>query len=166
MNATNKLLDKWAAMRSAKLGAPLKPSAIAHELGLKPGAISNYRAAVSQAAPHIIEKMARDIGENPAGWLALVESERARDAEDRRTWARLARSFGAAATVAAVALLGYGFFDQSAHETIQSAAILNVVGTMHYAKLCRWLARAADALRRLLFKCATDGFDAPPALLA
>jgi len=93
MNATNKLLDKWHAMRSAKHGGPLLQSEMAHELGVKPTAISNYRSATSQAAPHVIEKMCRELGENSAGWLALVESERARDATDRRTW-RESRLYG------------------------------------------------------------------------
>lgn len=104
MNATNKLLDKWTSMRAAKLGGAITPSAIAIELGVKRTSIANYRAGTSQAAPHVISKMARDIGDNPAAWLALVESERARDANDRKAWAAVARQLGAAAAVAAITL--------------------------------------------------------------
>lgn len=99
MNATNKLLDKWIEWRSLKLGADFRQAAIARELGVRSTSISNYRAGTSQAAPHVISKMARDLGENEAAWMALVESERAKDAEDRKTWARLARQLGAAAAV-------------------------------------------------------------------
>ncbi|WP_408953715.1 DUF3693 domain-containing protein [Lysobacter sp. Hz 25] len=99
MNATNKLLDKWIEWRSLKQGADLRQSAIARDLGIRATSISNYRAGTSQAAPHVISKMARDLGENEAAWLALVESERSKDAEDRKTWARLARQLGAAAAV-------------------------------------------------------------------
>jgi 2-hydroxychromene-2-carboxylate isomerase len=98
MNATNKLLDKWIAWCSAKQGAAPSVAAIAAALDVKPTAIANYRSNFSQAAPHVIAKMARDLGENEAAWLALVESERARNATDRKAWARVARSlFGAAA---------------------------------------------------------------------
>lgn len=49
--------------------------------------------------------MARDCGDDPFVWIALVEAERARTTDDRRTWAELAKRLGAAAAVAAVALI-------------------------------------------------------------
>jgi len=104
MNATNKLLDKWIEWRSTQPGKASSNTAIAKDLGVTGPSIANYRSGLSQAAPHVIEQMAREIGENPVAWLALVESERARNADDRKTWQRLARSFGAAAALALVAL--------------------------------------------------------------
>lgn len=77
---------------------------MAADLRIRHSSISNYRSGFSQAAPHVIERMARDIGENPAAWVALVESERARDAEDRRTWARIAKQLGLAAALVIAAL--------------------------------------------------------------
>ena len=108
MNATNKLLDKWIELRSTKLGGPLTQAAIGLELGVKQTSISNYKVGLSQAAPHVVEKMAKDLNENPAAWLALVESERAKDAGDRRTWARVARQLGVAAVVTLCAVVTPG----------------------------------------------------------
>lgn len=138
MNATNKLLDKWTVMRSGKLGGPLTQKAIALELGVKQTTISNYKVAVSQAAPHVIEKMARDLGENAAAWLALVESERAKDAGDRRTWARVARQLGVAATLAAVTLMGF---------TSEAAAASNAYYVKFRARLFPTRAFHSNTLR-------------------
>ncbi|KAB8191344.1 helix-turn-helix domain-containing protein, partial [Lysobacter maris] len=128
MNATKKLLDKWMEWRSASNGGPLTQKELAKELGVGQTSISNYKVGVSQAAPHVISKMARDLGESEAAWLALVESERARDGEDRRAWARIARQLGAAASIAVVALM---VFPAPAKATV--AANLN--GNTPYA-LC------------------------------
>lgn len=150
MNATNKLLDKWIAWRSLKPGADLRVSAIALELDVKPTAIANYRAGVSQAAPHVISKLAADLGENELAWLALVESERARNGSDRRTWARMARQLGAAAAIAVVALLPF------------NPAIAKVNGGTPYA-LCE-VVRALT--RRMADWLAARSRYASPAVLA
>lgn len=143
MNATNKLLDKWMTWRSSKPGADLRQSAIAIELGVKQTAISNYKVGVSQAAPHVIAKMARDLGENEAAWLALVESERARDASDRRAWLKVARQLGAAAALAVVALLPQGNAHANPTQLIDSASAVR-----DECILCKVLRRLAARLLR------------------
>ncbi len=145
MNATNKLLDKWTAMRSAKLGGPLTQTAIAIEFGLKPSAVSNYKVGLSQAAPHVVEKMAKDLNENPAAWLALVESERAKDAGDRRTWARVARQLGVAAVVTLCAVVTPG----KSAPLASSASTVDVRGVPIMSKeRRRWWRRSPFGERR------------------
>jgi len=97
VNATQKLLEMWVSRRAVVAGADMRHAAMAMELGIKPTSIGNYLSGFSQAAPHVIAKMARDLGENEMAWCALVESQRARDAADRKTWAKIAKQLGAAA---------------------------------------------------------------------
>ena len=100
MNSTNNLLRAWMDAHNH-----ISQSDAARALGIKPAAVNNWTRGISQAAPHLVARMAKEIGEDPGKWLALVESERSRDAEDRRTWAALAKQLGAAAVVVlAVAL--------------------------------------------------------------
>ena len=94
MNSTNNLLRAWMDAHNH-----ISQSDAARALGIKPAAVNNWTRGISQAAPHLVARMAKEIGEDPGKWLALVESERSRDAEDRRTWAALAKQLGAAAVV-------------------------------------------------------------------
>ena len=161
MNATNKLLDKWIEWRSSKSGGPLTGAAIAVELGVKPTSISNYRVGTSQAAPHVIEKMARDIGESPAAWLALVESERARDAADRKAWLKVARQLGAAAALAVVALFPAG--------NVRAAALMTQAEQLSEVCIMRSVRRRARALAQrmqLALSRLTDRAYGPSPVLA
>lgn len=99
MTATKKLLERWMTAKNVS-----SQSAAARRLGITPGGVNNWVAGRSQAAPYLIELMAKEVGDDPTGWLALVESERARDATDRKTWAAVARRFGIAAAVALCAI--------------------------------------------------------------
>lgn len=99
MSATQKLLTRWMSATNVT-----NQSDAARRLGITPGGVNNWVAGRSQAAPSLIEKMARDIGEDPTGWLALIESERARDADDRKTWAGIAKRLGIAAALALCAI--------------------------------------------------------------
>lgn len=109
MNATMQLLRLWMATQGH-----ITQSDAARALGVKPAAVNNWTRGISQAAPHLVERMAKDLGENPGRWLAQVESERSKDADDRRTWAALAKQLGAAAAVVLAVALPY---DATATET-------------------------------------------------
>lgn len=148
MNATQQLLDKYIEACSAKTGAVPNNSAIAKVAGVGATSIANYRSGYSQAAPHAVRALALAIGEEPAGWMALVESERVRSADDRRAWAAIAKTFGMAAGV----LLAVFCYAPGAGATPASRAesdsnqrlVANPVidRVMHYAK---W---AAQQVRR------------------
>lgn len=99
MSSTAKLLDRWMKARGLTT-----QTAAAAALGTKPSTVNNWLRGVSQAAPAYIRKMADDLGEQAAGWVLLVESERARDAADRKALAALAKSLGVAAAVALCAI--------------------------------------------------------------
>lgn len=98
--ATVRLLDLWKQEKGLE-----SDYAAAQTLGVTRGSPSNWRHGRSHAAPALVQRMASDIGQDAGAWLALVESERATTAADRKAWASLARQLGAAATVAAVALI-------------------------------------------------------------
>lgn len=100
MNATQRLLESWWKARN-----PDTVKAAADRLGVRPTAIANYRAGVSQATPAVIEKMAVDLGEDAGRWLAQVEAERTHNERDRRAWAALARRLGAAAALGCIVAL-------------------------------------------------------------
>jgi len=159
VNATQKLLEKWISRRAVVAGADMRHAAMALELGIKPTSIGNYLSGFSQAAPHVIAKMARDLGENELAWISLVESERARDAADRKVWARLARSLGMAACLT-VAVLG----------TLPAKAEA-VPSSRHYAKLRRRVVTTASTLLRGWFLSLRSAYESSircpgPALLA
>lgn len=116
-----------------------KETEIARRAGLTIARFSNYKKGIRKMDDDALIGMAELVGWDVQKTLAAHHIEIAATPRERSFW----RQFGAAASVTAVALLAYGFLDTNAHETIQSAAILNVVGTMHYAKL--WI----RALRRL-----------------
>ena len=97
--ATVRLLDLWKQEKGLE-----SDYAAAQALGVTRGSPSNWRHGRSHAAPALVTRMATDIAQDAGAWLALVESERASTAADRKAWATLARRLGAAATVAAVAL--------------------------------------------------------------
>jgi hypothetical protein len=94
MSATTKLLDKWK-----KANSIASDNAAAIRLKIGRAAVSRWRNELGQAEVHLIAQMAQECGEDSAVWMALVESERARSAEDRKVWAALARRLGAAAAV-------------------------------------------------------------------
>ena len=83
MNATQRLLNIW--MKRCHIASQ---TVAAKNLGTKASTVNNWVQGVSQAAPQYVDQMARESGELEIAWLALVESERARDADDRATWKR------------------------------------------------------------------------------
>lgn len=98
MESVNILLDRFA-----KTCYATKDKEIAARLHVRPSSISNWRHGTSKPEPESIEKMADAIGEPIGKWLAAIEAERARTAEAKRVWLRLAAALGTTAAVALTA---------------------------------------------------------------
>lgn len=128
MDAINNLLDK--AREHCSLPSD---GALAERLGVSRQLVSQWRKGHNPLADERIAQVARAAGEDAGVWLVRIRAEQT-TGDAAKAWAKLARQLGTAATVAAVGLLAYGMLDVSAHEGLQSAAMLNVVGGMHYAK--------------------------------
>lgn len=87
MNATNKLLDKYAVSCSITMDKD-----IASKLRVTKAAVSGWRHEKSHPDADSIEKMCVATGEPVAHWLPLIEAERARNPEAKRVWLRLAQA--------------------------------------------------------------------------
>lgn len=92
MTATTQLLRLWMAEKRLETQTDA-----ARVLGVKPSAVNNWVQGVSQAAPHLVKVMADGIGQNPAHWMMLVESERSKASEDRAAWTAALAGLGRAA---------------------------------------------------------------------
>lgn len=90
MSATLELFDRWKALK--KITSDRQASAT---LGLSAGAAAQWRMGRNGSAA-VIERMAHDLGEDPIPVILQAFSEASRDAEDRRTLARMAKRLGAA----------------------------------------------------------------------
>ena len=90
MTATVELFDRWKALR--KLTSDREAAKV---LGLSHGAPAQWRTGRNGSAA-VIERMCKDLGEDPVPVILQAFAEAARDAEDRRTLGRLARRLGAA----------------------------------------------------------------------
>jgi hypothetical protein len=119
MSATTELLDAWKATRGV-----ISDNAAAGLLGVGRAAISRWRNTPGQAEAHLIARMARECGQEPGGWLARVEAERAKSDPDRKAWTSVARKFGAAAAFALCAVA-----------VPLSAGISSASAVAHYAAL-------------------------------
>lgn len=94
MNASNKLLDKYAETCGTS-----KDSDIAARLHVSKQAVSGWRNAKAHPNADAVEKMCKEIGEPLRAWLPLIEAERARTPADRKVWLRLAQAAAALATI-------------------------------------------------------------------
>lgn len=90
MSATLDLFIRWKAAK----GIASDRSAAA-ELGISHAGPAQWRAGRNGSAS-VIERMARDLGEDPIPVILQAFAEAARDADDRKTLAKLARRLGAA----------------------------------------------------------------------
>lgn len=90
MSATFSLFERWKAAKGHA-----SDSAAASQLGVTRAAVSLWRSG-RNGAPAVIERMAKELGEDPTATVLLAFSEAAKDADDKRTLGRLARSLGAA----------------------------------------------------------------------
>jgi transcriptional regulator with XRE-family HTH domain len=87
-----KLLDKYAAACGLT-----KDQDIATRLRVTPASVSGWRHGKSKPDAGSIGRMCDATGENLAHWLPLIESERARDADSKKVWLRLAQGAAAVA---------------------------------------------------------------------
>lgn len=90
MSNAIKLLDKYAAMCSHQ-----NDSETARALRVTPQTVNNWRHGRSQPNAASVERMCETLGEPVRSWLPLIEAERARTADDKRVWLRLASAAAA-----------------------------------------------------------------------
>lgn len=127
MSTTAALFARWIAAK----GYSSERQAL-KALKLSPGAAVHWKAG-RNADADIIEKMARDLDENAGELIALAMAEQAKG-EAARTWARLAKQLGAAAAVAAVAVVALPVLQ--AHDGSALAYLpVMIMRTVHYAQL-------------------------------
>lgn len=92
MNATNKLLDKYALACSVAMDKDL-----AARLRVTKQAVSNWRKGNAHPDAESVARMCETTGEQIAHWLPLIEAERARSPEAKKVWLRLAQMAAAVA---------------------------------------------------------------------
>ena len=97
MSTTAELFSRWKAAK----GYSSEREAL-RALRLSPGAAVHWKAG-RNADADIIERMAADLGENAGALIAQAMAEQAKG-DAAKTWARLAKQLGAAATVAVIAV--------------------------------------------------------------
>lgn len=130
MSATTQLLDKWKKVRSIA-----SDNAAGVALGIHRATISGWRHNNRQAEAHVLAQMARDLGEDPGAWLALVESERARSEADRKAWRDVAKRLGAVAAVL-VAMVGGAPGAQA--KAPEAGSHFAIIGSLYIMSLLKW----------------------------
>lgn len=90
MSATLDLFNRWKAAQGFD-----SDRAAAHALGISHGAPHHWRQGRNGSAS-LIERMSKDLGEDPVPVILQAFAEAARDADDRRTLGKLAKRLGAA----------------------------------------------------------------------
>jgi transcriptional regulator with XRE-family HTH domain len=134
MSATLELFDRWKALKN--ITSDRQASAA---LGLSAGAAAQWRMGRNGSAA-VIERMARDLGEDPIPVILQAFAEAARDAEDRKTLGRLARKLGAAC----LALFVLAPMVNSSAAATESG----VSETPHHIHYAKWIARQIARLSR------------------
>ena len=124
MSATNDLFTRWKAHKRVETD-----SEAARLLNVSHGAPHHWRQGRNGSAA-VIERMAKDLGEDPVPVILQAFAEAARDAEDKRTLGRLARRLGAAC-VALLALAPW-MMPSSAHAASEGHA--EAPRLIHYAQ--------------------------------
>lgn len=99
MSATWELFERWKARNGHASN-----SAGAEALGTARQTVQNWKEG-RNAEAHFIERMAKDLGEDPVPVILEAFAEAARDAEARRALQRLAKRFRGAALALALGAL-------------------------------------------------------------
>lgn len=86
MNPTLALFDLWKSVKGFS-----SDRAALNALGLSHGAAVHWKAG-RQAEVDVVEKMARETGENPLKWIAMVMAEQSTKDPVKRTWERVKAS--------------------------------------------------------------------------
>src|SRR5690606_14915181 len=106
--------DRWKAAKKHS-----SDRAALAALGVSHGAAVHWKAG-RNADADVIERMANDLGENAGALIAQAMAESAKG-DAARTWARLAKQLGAAAAVAAVAVVALPYI--TANEAGDASAL-------------------------------------------
>lgn len=123
MNATNKLLDKYALACSTALDKDL-----AARLRVTKQAVSNWRKGNAHPDAESVARMCEATGEPIAHWLPLIEAERARNPEARKVWLRLAQ-------MAAAVALTVGVFGPHSTTHAEGIDFAKSANSVYYVKL-------------------------------
>lgn len=99
MSATIELFEAWKKAKGYATDA-----AAGHALKVSKQAVNNWRSRNGNAEAHVIERMCRDLGRDPAPVMLQAFAEAAKSAEAARSLMRVARQLGAAC-VALLALV-------------------------------------------------------------
>lgn len=117
MTATLELFDRWKALRGIT-----SDREAAKVLGLSHGAPAQWRTGRNGSAS-VIERMAKDLGEDPIPVILQAFAEAARDAEDKRALSRMAKKLAASAMVLVLAWMPYSAPTASVRSGSENAAI-------------------------------------------
>ena len=144
MSATLELFEAWKAKQGFETD-----SAASHALKVTRQTVNNWRSRNGNAEAHVIERMCRDLGRDPAPVMLQAFAEAAKNAEAARSLMRVARKLGAAclALLAVAPLTMHSSTAESAEglQTVRERAQL-----IHYAKWAQATARAFLARCRSL----------------
>lgn len=93
MSATYTLFTRWRELKG-------HTSALAAcaELGVERQAATYWKDG-RNAEAQVIERMAKDLGENATAWVLAAAAEKTRAADEKRTLLRMAKSLGYAAAI-------------------------------------------------------------------
>lgn len=148
MSTTFSLFERWKASKGHTSDA-----AAAKALGVTRAAVSLWRQGRNGKAS-VLEKMARDLGEDPAQYYLGAMAEAENDAADKRALIRMARRLGAAcfALLALAPLMLHSSPVEAAGREMAARVSPHLI---HYAK---WL---TARLRRLGAWCRAFAKDSP-----
>jgi len=121
MSAIADLID-----RAKKARAIPSDNAFAVAMGWRRQVISQWRSGDSYPSEDHIAQLAELAHDDPVKWLVAVKAERT-DGPAGKAWARLARQLGAAAAVAAVALIAYAMPGANHGHVVDSLAFFPVL---------------------------------------
>lgn len=102
MSATVDLFEEWKKAKGFT-----SDRAAGHALKVSPQAVNNWRTRDGNAEAHVIERMANDLGRDPIPYILQAFSEAAKDAEARRTLAKMAKKLAANSMALLLALMPY-----------------------------------------------------------
>lgn len=118
MTIATELLDRWKKAQGIE-----SDNAAAIKLRVTRSAISSWRQIGKKPEAATVKRMAEDLGEDPTGYVLMIESEKQKSADSKRAMVELARKFG---PFAACILLYF------AHTSTSSAAITVPSGSDGY----------------------------------
>lgn len=141
MSATNDLFTRWKAHKRIDTD-----SEAAKRLGVSHGTPHHWKQG-RNASVAVLERMAKDLGEDVIPHYLAAMAEAAKDAEDKRTLARLARRLGAAC----FALLALAPLMLHSSPAEAAGGLQGNDQLIHYAKWLTARFRRIKAGCRLLF---------------